>query len=176
VSASESASSAVMDGAGVVGDSIGTTITQSITTTATTPIAGPSITVTPIIAEEAITAEASTGPVGVIAGEAPTGQVAAPGLSTETIRLPEDTRNLTARAVSTQMVSVATTTADKPEASLHVEIPASAAGVDFTAVVAVRTVAAVAVIANTLNHQNFVRFPVDREIQKWRKVICGERS
>jgi hypothetical protein len=66
--------------------------------------------------------------------------------------------------------------ADKPEAFLHAEIPASAAVVDFTAVVAVRTVAAVAVIASPLNNQNFVSFPVDREIQKWIKAICGERS
>ena len=111
---------------------------------------------------------------------ASTGTVLQVGPSTVTVRLPEGTRNLTARVVSTLVASAGTTMADKPEAFQHAEIRASAAVADFTAaavvVVAVRTVAAVAVIANPLNNQNFVRFPVDREIQKWRKAICGERS
>src|SRR5882757_9403807 len=128
---SESASSAVMVGAGIIGgDSTGTTTMQSMITTATTRIAGPSTTATPSIAVEATAAEASIGPAQ------------APGLSTETIRLPEGTLNLTARAVSTRAPSAATTMADKREAFQHAEIRASAVVADFTAAVAVDLTAA----------------------------------
>src|SRR6267378_4790737 len=122
---SASASSAVMVGAGIIGgDSTGTTTTQSITMNVISPTAEPSITATLFTAAAAITAEASTD------------TVQAAGPSTETIRLPEGTLNLTARAVSTRAPSAATTMADKREAFQHAEIRASV-GADFMAVAAV---------------------------------------
>src|SRR5258708_68101 len=136
---SESASSAAMVGAGIIGgDSTGTTTTQSITTNVIFLTAGPSITATPSTAAAAIMAAASTG------------AVPAAGHSTVTARLPEDTRNPTARAVSTQAPSAATTMADKREAFQHAEIRASVAAdstavavVDFMAVAVDLTAAAI---------------------------------
>src|SRR6266436_6897900 len=149
---SASASSAVMVGAGIIGgDSTGTTTMQSMITTATTRIAGPSTTATPSIAVEATAAEGSIGLVEAITAEASIGPAQAPGLSTETIRLPEGTLNLTARAVSTPAPSAATTMADKREAFQHAEIRASAVVADFMAVaVAVDLTAAVAAIVNPI--------------------------
>src|SRR6266852_4401215 len=168
-SVSESASSEVMDGAGVVGDSIGTTTTQFITTTGTTPIAERFITGTPSIAVEASVAEGLTGPEEASAAEGSTGPVQRAGLSTETTRLPEVTRHLTARAASAPAPSAATTMADKPEAFLHAETPASAAVVDFTAAEHLTVGAAIV-------NQSFVMLQVDFEIQKRRRAICGERN
>src|SRR6267378_809191 len=136
---SESASSAVMVGAGIIGgDSTGTTTTQSITTNVIFLTAGPSITATPFTAAAAIMAAASTG------------AVPAAGHSTVTARLPEDTRNPTARAVSTPAPSAATTMADKREAFQPAEIRASVAAdstavavVDFMAVAVDLTAAAI---------------------------------
>jgi hypothetical protein len=97
---------------------------------------------------EAIAAEASTGTVAAIMAEASTGPERAAGHSTVTDRLPEATLNLTAKAVSAQAPSAATTMAGRREAFRHAEIRASAAVVDFTA--AERPTAAVAAIVNPI--------------------------
>jgi hypothetical protein len=52
-----------------------------------------------------------------------------PGLSMETTRLLEDTRNPAARAAPAQAPSAGTTAEERQEASPHVEAPASAAEV-----------------------------------------------
>jgi hypothetical protein len=140
-----------MVGAGIIGgDSTGTTTTQSITTNVIFLTAGPSTTATPSIAVEATAAEGSIGLVEAITAEASTDTVQAAGPSTETIRLPEGTLNLTARAVSTRAPSAATTMADKREAFQHAEIRASVAAdstavavVDFMAVAVDLTAAAI---------------------------------
>ena len=142
---SESASSEVMDGAGIIGEPIGITTTQFITTTDTTPAAERFITGTPSIAVGASAAECSRGPVPWA------------GLSTEIARLPEVTRHLMARAASAPAPSAATTMADKPEAFLHAETPASAAVADFTAAEHLTVGAAIV-------NQSFVMFQVDFEI------------
>src|SRR5258708_38019080 len=131
-----------MRGAGVIGgDSTGTTTMQSITTIVIFPTAGPSTTATPSIAVEATAAEGSIGLVEAITAEASIGPAQVPGPSTETIRLPEGTLNLTARAVSTLAPSAATTMADKREAFQPAEIRASVAA-DSTAAAVVDFMAA----------------------------------
>src|SRR5271157_4393045 len=80
-SASMSVGSGVSDGAGVIGDSIGTTDTQPMTTTATTPGA-----------ERSITGTISTG-VEASAAKVSTTLARDPGASTETAALRGDTEN-----------------------------------------------------------------------------------
>lgn len=152
-SASELASSAVMDGAGLIGDSIGEVDTQCITTAGTTPGATRFI-IGAISTEEQARAEALTvpaaelllaptqgtgHPTGPAAGAAESTTVPArrPGLSTETPRLLEDTPNPVVRAASARGPSAATTMADRQGAIRHAEAAASvvearvAAGADL---------------------------------------------
>src|ERR1035437_9206404 len=98
-SASETASSAVLDGAGLIGDSIGKTDTQCITTAGTTPGA-PRFTTGAVTTEEesraAQLAPAPTQGTGLPpetladAAEFTTVPAQRPDLSTEALRLPED--------------------------------------------------------------------------------------
>src|SRR5208283_4974380 len=127
-SASESDGSEVLDGVGVIGDSIGIIITQFITTPGTTPRAGRSITGTPTTAGGAHAAElppTAAGPVptptqGIEgtglptqewarAAELPTVPAQRPGLSKETPRLREDTPHPAVRKASSRAPSVTTT-------------------------------------------------------------------
>ena len=139
-SASESAGSEVLDGAGAIGDSIGITDTHCTTTAGTTPRAGHFITATTTTEVEARTeAEARTEleahtEVEVWAAEFITILGHRPDLSRETGRLLEDTRNRAVRAASAQALSVATTMAERAEAIRHAEAPASVAEEAFMAV------------------------------------------
>ena len=145
-SASESAGSEVLGGAGVIGDSIGITDTQFMTTTGTTPRAGRSttgtasteievgaaVTVTGTAAELVAAATQRTGLPLAGAAELTTVPAQHPGLSTETLRLIADTANPAARAASARAPSAATSMAERPEAIRHVEAPAWVAE-DFAA-------------------------------------------
>ena len=112
-SALESASTAVSDGAGTIGDLIGTTTTPSITTTATTPGAPLSTTGTVTTEEEATTA------VSTIA------QARRPDRSTETIGRLAATLNRARRAARNQARSAVTTAVARQEAIRRAAAPAS---------------------------------------------------
>jgi len=140
-SPSESVGSEVLDGAGVIGDSIGVADTHSITAAGTTPGAGRFITGTPSTEAEGRAAELS--PVAeLLAGAAEFTTVAAqpPGLSAETPRRREDTLHPTAKAARARAPSAATAMAERPGAMRHVEAPAwvaeRVAAEDLTAAVA----------------------------------------
>src|SRR5580704_14335733 len=122
-SASESASSAVLDGAGLIGDSIGITVTQFITTTGTTP-GVPRFTTGTIFTEAETYTAGLTAPAAdfVLAPKPgaglPTGTSAAlagittvpaqrTGLSMETPELPEDTLNPAVKAAPARAPSAA---------------------------------------------------------------------
>lgn len=152
---SESASSEASDGVGAIGDLIGITGTQFMTTTGTTPGAARFITGTTSTAAAVSEAEASTGPVEE------------PDLSTATARLLEGMPNPTARAASAQEPSAATTAAERPGAFPHVEAPVSEAAEVSTEEAAV---------AAGVIDRRFLVFLLAREIHKWRKVTCGGRS
>src|ERR1035438_5624157 len=109
---SESASTVAMDGAGLIGDSIGTTTLCFITTIPTTPRARRFISRTVTTEVEARAAEFTTIPA------------LPPNHSTETPKQHADTLRLTAKAASNPARSAATTTADRPRAIRHVEAPA----------------------------------------------------
>jgi hypothetical protein len=132
-SASESAGTAVSDGVGITGDSIGITGTQSTATAGTIPAATRFIT-GPILggvdsgaADSTTAAMAETGSAAETAADSRTAPDRPPGLSTETGKLPEDTLNLEVRAVCARAPSAATTMAAKPGAFPHAEVPVSAA-------------------------------------------------
>jgi hypothetical protein len=136
-SALESASSAVLDGAGLIGDSIGITGTQYITTAGTTPGA-PHFTIGAISTEEvADAAELAPAPAGTSQGAAefPTVPAQRPDLSTEAPRLPEDTLHPAVRAASARAPSAATTMEDRQGAIRHAEAPAWVAEQRVAAVV-----------------------------------------
>src|ERR1022692_2177658 len=109
--ASESASSAVSDGAGVIGGSIGVADTQCMAAADTIPGA-PHFTIGAISTEEvADAAELAPAPAGTSQGAAefPTVPAQQPDLSTEAPRLPEDTLHPAVRAASARAPSAATT-------------------------------------------------------------------
>jgi len=161
----ELASSVVLDGAGLIGDSIGITDTQFLTTTGTTPGA-PRFTTGTISTEEAaaraVGLQAAPAPgiglppgTSAVAAEFTTVPAERPGPSGETTRLLEDTRNLAVRAEPVREPSAATTVADRQEAIRPAEAGVSAAGQRaaegverLTVVVAERLTAAVAGIGN----------------------------
>jgi hypothetical protein len=138
--ASESASLTVLDGVGRIGDSIGTTGTQSTTATGITLGAAPFITGTISTAEQAVApgltayvAEWVAAPtqgtglsmgIAAVAAGFTTVPAQPPGLSTETPRLLEDTLHPAARVAPARAYSAATTMADKQEAIPHVVAPA----------------------------------------------------
>jgi hypothetical protein len=105
----ESVGGEVSDGAGVIGDSTGITITRSITTAGITPAAERSTTEAVLPGLEACGAEVSTAE----------GQ----GRSTETGKRPGDTRHHTARAAYDRVPSAATAMADRQGASRHAGAP-----------------------------------------------------
>jgi hypothetical protein len=160
--ASESASSEVLDGAGVIGDSTGTIITSFITTAGTSRGAMCFTTGT-ISTEEACEAEflaaasQGTGP-GTLAGAAESTTVPAQRIdpSTETTARREDTRNPAVRAGRARAPLAATTVADRPGAIPRAEAPASVAE---GRVVAEEDLA---VAAAGIDDRGFTVFPVDR--------------
>lgn len=151
-SALESVSSGVLDGAGLIGDSIGITDTQFITAPGTTPGAPRFTTGTITTGEEARAAgfpPARVPESGLLpeppggAAEFTTVLAERPGLSREITKLPEDTRNLAVRAEPALELSAATTVADRQGAIRRAE-----AG----ALVAVQRAAAVQRLAVVVEH------------------------
>ena len=118
-SASESVGSEVSDGAGVTGDSIGTTDTQSTTTRDTSPGATRSITGATFSGVEVRAAELLIIPEQL------------PGPSAETHGLLADTLNPAARAASARAPSVTTTMEARKGAFRRVGAPASVAAEVF---------------------------------------------
>lgn len=192
--ASESVSSAVLDGDGPIGDSIGVADTQYITTTGTTPGATPFTTEATFTEAEARVAEltaaaeqvalASTRVTDLLTGTSvgaagpATVLVRRLGLSTETRRLPGVMLHPGVRAASGLVPSAATTMADRRGPIRHAEARATVAEQRVAAEaedLAVVVVAADLTAAGAGN-RSFVVFYADREIQKWREAICGERS
>jgi hypothetical protein len=174
-SASESAGSEALDGAGIIGDAIGTTIMRFITTTGTTPAAGRFTTGTLTTGVELRTADiTSTATVGTghrtpeLAGAAKFSTVPAerPSHLKETTTLLEDTLHPRVRAARTPVHSVDTIMVEKPEVTRRVAAPASAApmvaeGADSMAVAAVTA-------GVGITNRPFVLSRMDRKIQIWR--------
>jgi hypothetical protein len=130
--ASESASMAGMDGAGVIGDLIGITATQFITTTGITREATRFTTAAVITGEGrgAIFAAAATQATGLQTGISAVAEGTAaepPGPSTEIIALLVDTLNPAVKAACAPAPSAVTTVADRPGAFHHAAAPASVA-------------------------------------------------
>jgi hypothetical protein len=157
VSGSELGGGAVLDGDGVIGDSIGITITPCLTTADITRGAERFIT-EPISG----VAEGST-----VAGVVSTVPEVGPGRSMEIGRRLGDTLHRVARAGCARAPSAVTTTADRPAAFRHAAAPASVAE-GFTAVED-STAAAVGE-----GNRNYVAFRVVCRILKWRDALCSE--
>jgi len=176
-SVSELASMVGMDGVGAVGDLIGTTDTQFTTTTATTPGATRFITVG-ITTEEAHEATFAAAPTrgtgllteGTLASEAEFTEAKRRGLSTETIALPEGTRNPAVKAACAPAPSAVTTVADRPGVFRHAGAPASEAE---ERVVAQDLAAAVAEAAGIGNRWLVVSGHLAK-FWKMEKAICSK--
>ena len=112
-SASASASTEDLGGAGTIGDLIGTTTTQFITTTATTPGAPRSTTGTVTTEQEAHTVVSTIAPVQ------------RPGRSTETARRLAVTLNPAHMVAQNQARSAVTTVVARQEAIRRAAAPAS---------------------------------------------------
>src|SRR5271155_5789626 len=128
--ASESASSAALDGAGVIGDSIAITTTHFITTAGTTPGAGRFTTGAISTEEEEAFVAAptrATGPATLDAAEFTIVPAQRIGLSTETTGPREDTLNPAVRAGRARAPLAVTTMADRQRAFRRAEAPASVA-------------------------------------------------
>ncbi len=169
----ESAGTAVLDGAGTIGDSIGITGTRCTTMAGTIPEATRFITAMPSereargadsmanVEELAAAPMPATGLVAEMSANAvelTTVPAQLHGLSTETSKRPEATRNPAGRAVSAPVLLVATTMAGRPRPFRHAEAPAwvevargAAAVVGPMAVADLMAVAAVTGINNKLN-------------------------
>jgi len=187
-SASESASSAVTDGAGATGGSTGVAAMPCMAAAGTTPGATRFTTAVVSIEEAPCAVELTARLAELVAGRMersglltePSRDVAQfpmerehrPGLSTETLRLLVDMPRPAVRPAFARAPSAATLRADRQEAIPHAETPASvverleaveglAVAEDFTAaVVAVdRAAAAVGIVS-----RSFVLRTVDREI------------
>src|SRR5580658_3982024 len=134
-SVSESAFLEVLDGAGAIGDLIGTTITPFTTTIGTTP--GAILSTTGAITTAAEESGALQGTCSASRTATAAGQR---DRSKETLRVLEDSLLLGVRAASTQALSAATTMAGRRGAIRRAEAPASvaerAAAGDFMAAVA----------------------------------------
>ena len=140
--ASESASTADLDGAGIIGGLIGTTDMQLLTTEGITPGAT-HFTTAAISTEEGREAELTAAAVdstpaptpgtglptgmSVRAAESATVLAQQPDLPTETHGLLEDTRNPAVKVGRARAPSAATTVADRQRAIRHAEAPALAA-------------------------------------------------
>ena len=167
-SASESVGSEVLDGAGVIGDSIGAADTQCLAAAGTSPGAERFITEAPSPAAEAHAAEL----LAHAAGAQP------PILSTETGKRPADTPPLAARAASAQAHSAAMVMADRPRAIHHAEAPAweRVAAAERVVAVVVERAAAADVVDRRSQSRYVLRYvPGSLKIWKWREAICGER-
>ncbi len=180
-SVSESASSAASDGVGLIGDSIGITDTQFITTIGTIRAATRFTTAAIITEEEARAAELTGHSVelvprpmqeiglqtGTPPGAARVSTVLAqrPGLSTATPRLLEDMLNPAVRPAPARGPSAAIPMVDKQEAIRHAEARASAAEQRVAAVAdLVVAVADLAAVVADIGNRSCVLFLVDREI------------
>ena len=130
-SALELAGSAVLDGAGVIGDSIGMTTTQSTTTAGTTRAAERFITETISTGEEA-SAGVETNVQRGASGNRGVAKPPARPFEGDRRQL-EDTPSPAARAAFAREPSAATATAERPGAIPRAEAPASVAEA-FTAV------------------------------------------
>ena len=129
-SALESAGTAVLAGAGVIGDLIGMADMQSTTMAVTTQGAEHSITGAHTIEVElTLSAAALTPALGTLAdtAEFTTVPEPCPGLLTETPKRLEDTRHPTVKAVSVRAPSAVTIMAGRPGAIRRVEAPVTAA-------------------------------------------------
>jgi len=129
--ATELASSGVLDGAGLVGDSIGAADSRLLAAAGTTPgaprfITGAASTGVGARGAEFPTAAASTE-VEAQAADFPTVPAQRPELSTETGRRREATLHPAARKVSARAPSAPSRRADRQRAIRHGERPASAA-------------------------------------------------
>ena len=161
-SASESASSEVLDGAGIIGDAIGVAVSQLLAAAGITRGATRFITGTPSTGVEACAAEDSTKVgsrevglstvvgvyaaeltivVGSRAAEFSTAPAQRPELSTVTDRRREDTLHPAVRVASARAPSATTAMADRQEAFRHAEWAASGAE-DFVVAVVEEHVAA----------------------------------
>src|SRR5208282_753934 len=155
----ESASSEVMDGAGAIGDLIGTTVTQFITTTGTTPGATRFTTGAITTAAEAsgeLQGTCSAARTATAAAESTTGPAGLRDRSKETPRLLEDSLRLGVKAASGRALSATTTMAGRRGAIRRAEAPASVAEG--------RVAAGDPAAAADLGNQDFFMFLVDREI------------
>ena len=122
-SASGSDGSAVLDGAGIIGDWIGITDTQCLTAAGTSPGAQPSITGRISIAAEARAGKSRAAGLPAHAAEFTTVLAQPRGLSTETGRRLEDTLNRVVRAASARAPSAAMSMAERRRAIRHAEAP-----------------------------------------------------
>ena len=138
---SESVGTAVLAGAGVIGDLTGITITRFITTADTSPEAERFITAAAITAAEDLMALGAGLAVSVAA--LMLAPALPPGLSMETVRRLEDMPNRAVRAASVRAPSAAMSMADRREAFRHAEARASVA--------AGRAAAALVVVAGVAN-------------------------
>jgi hypothetical protein len=138
-----------LDGAGVIGDSIGVADTQCTTMAGTTPGAERFITGAMPTEQEARAAELMAD-----AAELTTVPAQRPGLSRETSRRLEAMLHPALRVASARVPSAATAMADRPRAIRHAERPASVAE-QRAAAVAGRVVAVAGVI-----NRSFVMFLV----------------
>lgn len=164
-SASESAGTEALDGAGVAGDSIGITAIHFMAAAGITPVAGRSITGALTIGEGVsaadLTLEAQeTGlPVqGADAAEFTTVPVQRPSLSKETTKRLEDTPHLAVRAEPAPALLATMIMAENPGVIRHAEARASAEG-DLAAADSV-----VGGMAVGIANRTFVMFLVDAEI------------
>ena len=183
-SASESASSEVLDGAGTTGDSIGAAVTQLLAAAGTTRGATLFITGAPTTEAGARAGEltivvepraaqfptvAASTEVGPRAEEFPTVPAQRPELSTETGRRREATLHPAVRAASARAPSAASRRADRQRAIRHEEGPVLVAEQRVAEVVEQRAGAGV-------GNRSFVMFLVACKIWTWREAICRERS
>ena len=162
--ASESAGSAVLDGAGGIGDSIGVADTQCTTMAGTTPGAERFITGAVSTGQEVRAAQGSAR-----AAESPTVAAQPPGLSTEISKRLEDTLHPAVRPAHVRAHSAATTMADRPRATRRAAAPVLAA---VQRGLVAEAVELVVVEAGVVNLSTTVFLAVCK-ISRWRESICG---
>jgi len=169
--ASESASSEVLDGAGITGDAIGVAVTQPLAVAGTTPGATLSITGTPSTVAEVSTEVEPCGEELLTAAEvrvsteveacAAVVSARGPALSTETRGRLADSLNPAVRVASAQAPSAASGMADRQGVFRFVEDRVSGVE-DFMVAEDFMVVVDFSVAA--VGNRSFVRFPVNREL------------
>jgi hypothetical protein len=161
---SELASSEATDGAGLVGDSTGTTTIQFTTAVGITRGAARSTTGIVSIAGRALAVVWGRGTeTSAVAAECTTVRVEPPDRLKEIIGLRVDTPRPTARAASVRGLSADTIMAERPGPFLRAGAPVWAEE---------ELAAAVATIAN----ETSVPYRNPGNVKDGEKVICGERS